>query len=498
MSQEFLRLNHISKSFAGVQALKDINLTINQGKSYCLVGENGSGKSTLIKVIAGVHEPDAGEITIRGKAYRRLHPIESIREGVQIIYQDLSLFPNLTVAENIAVNSQISQKRRWVSWRNVRKTAANALQKIKVELELGARAGDLPAADRQLVAIARALLQSARLIVMDEPTTALTQREVKALFEVIHNLKEGGISVLFVSHKLDEVLEVADSIMILRNGEKVMDCEAGCLDRSHIVQLMTGRNIESKAKAACPLPPSAPLLLRVENLSCTGHFHDISFELQAGEVLGITGLLGSGRTGLALSLFGMLPADSGSVTIEGEPARLSRVQDALARGIAYVPEDRLTEGLFLTKSIGENIVVRIIDSLVGKTRLIDFKAVGARIKEWAARLRIHTPSTDLPASSLSGGNQQRVVLARWLASNPKVLILNGPTVGIDVRSKAEIHEIIHGLAGGGMGILVISDDIPELLEVCHRVLLMKKGRIVGTFERQKISETQLATMLVSA
>jgi simple sugar transport system ATP-binding protein len=498
MSREFLRLNHISKSFAGVQALKDISLTLDQGKSYCLVGENGSGKSTLIKVIAGVHEPDAGEIVIRGKAYKRLHPIESIREGIQVIYQDLSLFPNLTVAENIAVNDQISQKRRWVSWREVKETAAAALQNIKVELDLGARVGDLPVADRQLIAIARALLQNAGMIIMDEPTTALTKREVKILCTIIHNLKKDGISVLFVSHKLDEVLEVADSIMILRNGEKVVDCEAGALDRSRMVEFMTGRSLESKAKAACALPPGARVLLRVENLSCRRHFHDISFELRAGEVLGITGLLGSGRAGLALSLFGMLPADSGSVTIEGEPVRLNRVQDALAKGIAYVPEDRLTEGLFLTKSIGENIVVRIINSLVGKARLVDLKAARARIKEWAVRLRIQTPSTDLPASSLSGGNQQRVVLARWLASNPRVLILNGPTVGIDVGSKAEIHEIIRGLARGGMGILVISDDVPELLEVCHRVLLMRKGRITAGFQRQDLTEAQLATMLVSA
>ncbi len=498
MSQEFLRLNHISKSFEGVHALKDINLTIDRGKTYCLVGENGSGKSTMVKLIAGIHAPDSGEIIFGDRVYRRLHPIEAIGEGVQVIYQDFSLFPNLTVAENIAINYQISHRRFWVKWREVNEIAAGALKRIKVELDLGVQVASLPIADRQLIAIARALLQDARLIIMDEPTTALTQKEVKSLFEVINSLKNDGISILFVSHKLDEVLEIADSTIILRSGEKVVDREAAGLDRTSIVQFMTGRNLKPEASGFHTVPATAPVLLKVERLSCAGHFADISFELRAGEVLGITGLLGSGRTGLALSLFGMLPADSGMVTIESRPAQLNSIQDALDNGIAYVPEDRLNEGLFLTQPIGKNIVARIIDRLLGKAGLLDDKSVRSTITEWVARLRIHTPSTDLPASSLSGGNQQRVVLAKWLASDPRILIMNGPTVGIDVASKIEIHEIIRDLAGGGMGMLVISDDIPELMQVCHRILLMRKGRIAEEFERQQVSETELNTMLVSA
>jgi simple sugar transport system ATP-binding protein len=498
MDGKFLLLHRISKRFEGVQALQDISLSLDTGKTYGLVGENGSGKSTLIKIIAGVLAPDSGEMAFGGRVYKRLHPIESIREGIQVIYQDFSLFPNLTVGENIALNRQISSKRFWVNWHEVGEIAAGALGRINVQLELDAPAGCLPAADRQLIAIARSLLQNARLIVMDEPTAALTQKEVKSLFAVIESLKKKGISILFVSHKLDEVLEIADRIIVLRNGVKVEDQEAAGVDRTSLVQSMTGRSIEPETSLFHTVPASATVLLKVEKLSCARFFHDISFELRAGEILGITGLLGSGRTALALSLFGVLPAEAGTVSVERETVKLSSITDALRNGIAYVPEDRLKEGLFLTQSIGKNIVVRIIESLRGKTRLLNKPAAQARIDEWVARMKIRTPSAGLPVSSLSGGNQQRVVLAKWLASHPRILILNGPTVGIDVGSKTEIHEIIRDLAQRGEAILVISDDIPELMQVCHRILLMKKGRIAEAFERQDITEARLSALLISA
>jgi simple sugar transport system ATP-binding protein len=498
MSREFLRLDRISKSYDGVQALKDVSLSVEQGKTYCLVGENGSGKSTLIKVIAGAHAPDSGKILVRGKEFPRLRPIESIRQGIQVIYQDFSLFPNLTAAENIALNHEIRQKRRWIRWREVNRIAREALGKMNVQLDLGARTGDLPVADRQLIAIARALLEDARLIVMDEPTTALTQREVRSLFTVIQKLRGEGISILFVSHKLEEVLEIGDRTVILRNGEKVADCEASELDRKGIVRSMTGRDSESEPPGPGSAPAAAPILLKVDRLSRARHFSEVSFELRAGEVLGITGLLGSGRTGLALSLFGALPADSGSVKVEGREVVLNRIQDALANGIAYIPEDRLTQGLFLKQSIAGNLAVRIVDTLSGRAGFVDNKEVLCRTREWMEKLRIHAPSIDTPAGSLSGGNQQRLVLAKWLAGNPRIVILNGPTVGVDVGSKMEIHQIIGDLACRGMGLLIISDDIPELMRVCHRILLMKKGRIAAEFAGQDVSEARLSELLVSA
>lgn len=497
MADEFLKVSNISKSFAGVQALQDVSLTVERGKIYCLVGENGSGKSTLIKVIAGVYSPDEGDIVINGTLYRRLHPIDSIREGVQIIYQDFSLFPNLTVAENLALNDQLASNKRLVNWSEVRRIAAEGLQKINVNLDLDARVEQMPVADKQLIAISRALLQNAQLIVMDEPTTTLTEREIQSLYSVIRSLKNNGISILFVSHKLNEVLEIADHICVLRNGRKVADGPAGEFNHGNLVYHMTGRHIDESYYSYRPQAGQASLL-KVENLSLAGSFVGISFDIHAGEIVGITGLLGSGRTDLALALFGLSPADSGQIYVKGQRVKINSVKDAIRYGIGYVPEDRLTEGLFLEQSIGRNVVVRTIDDVLSKAGLIDSRAMENQVQRWVRNLSIKTPSPALPVKTLSGGNQQRVVLAKWLASQPQVLILNGPTVGVDIGSKSELHETMKNLAGQGMGLLVISDDIPELLQVCNRILLMRKGRIVAEFDRQQITEEQLAARLTEA
>ncbi len=497
MATGFLELRNISKRFGGLTALNGVNLTLAQGEIACLVGENGSGKSTLIKIISGIYGPDEGEVLIDGRVRSHRRPIDAIREGIQVIYQDFSLFPNLSVAENIAVNEAVSSGRIFVRWRELRAIARRALERINVKLDLDAPAGTLPVVDRQLIAIAKALLQNARLIVMDEPTTSLSQREVQSLFAVIRTLKEAGIGTLFVSHKLDEVLEIADRTIIVRNGEKVVDQPAASLTRSEMIRAMTGRDLETETTAAL-VPPTVPVVLHVENLTRAGHFYDVSFDMRAGEVVGITGLLGSGRTSLALALFGLLPPDSGKICIEGQPVRLRSAQAALQAGIGYVPEDRLKEGLFLPQPIGSNVVVRVIDKLVGAPGVLDQRSVGRTITEWVERLHIRTPSADLPVTSLSGGNQQRVVLAKWLASTPKIMILNGPTVGVDVASKQEIHDLVRHLAGQGIAVLVISDDVPELLHVCNRIFLMKRGRIAEEFERGRITEAELNTMLVAA
>jgi len=498
MAEEFLKVNHISKSFAGVKALEDVSLTINAGEIHCLVGENGSGKSTLIKLIAGVYEPDEGEIIIKGKPYKRLHPIDSIREGIQIIYQDFSLFPNLTVAENIALNTELEKNKKLVDWKEVRTIAKEALEKIDIHLDLDALVEQMSVADKQLIAISRALLQNSQLIIMDEPTTALTQREVKSLFKVIKSLQAKGMSILFVSHKLNEVQEISDRTLILRNGKKIVDAPASEIDRAKLVYYMTGKEIvetsyEYKPKTECP-----ECLLKVDNLTSPGRFYNVSFELHPGEILGITGLLGSGRTELATSLFGVEPAESGSISINGKQIKINSIQDAVANGIGYVPEDRLTEGLFLPQSIGRNLIIRKLDELLTKTRLIDERRVNSEIKRWVGSLSIKTPNANLPVQSLSGGNQQRVVLAKWLAVNPQILILNGPTVGVDVGSKSELHAIMRKLATEGMGLLVMSDDIPELMATCNRILLMRKGRIVEEFDRKNITEKEINLKLVEA
>ena len=497
MTEEVLRVERIYKRFGGVIALDDVSLSIHKGETCCLVGENGSGKSTMIKIISGVYTPDEGDLYINGRHYKKLTPIEAIREGIQVIYQDFSLFPNLSVAENIAINEQLAAGKKLVNWKEIYSIAREGLHKVNVSLPLDAIVGTLSTADRQLIAIIKAILAEARIIIMDEPTTALTRKEIDSLFRVIHDLKTHGISTLFVSHKLNEVVEIADRTVIFRNGKKVMDQDAKGLDIKTMEYYMTGREIDTTQIILPETKKAQTPLLKVEKLSLRGVFSDVSFELMPKEILGITGLLGSGRTELALSLFGELPADEGRIFIEGKDVKIRSIGDALKLGIAYVPDDRVTQGLFLPQSIGNNLLATIVDRLITRSGFIKNKQAQQTQEQWIKQLEIKTPSRELPVESLSGGNQQRVVLAKWLASQPKILILNGPTVGVDVGSKAEIHQLIRQVADQGIGILLISDDLPELLQTCHRILLMRNGRIVEEFQRTNLSEEGLNRALIA-
>ena len=471
----FIKLSGISKSFAGVKALQNIDMVINKGEIRCLAGENGSGKSTLIKVISGFYSPDEGQIEINGKLYKKLTPHQAIKEGIQIIYQDFSVFPNLTVAENVALSYERLAGKKFVNWKSVKKNAQRALDMINVSIDLDALVGSLSVADRQLVAICRALLQDAKLIVMDEPTTALTSKEVEALFSVSRDLREKGISILFVSHKLEEVFEIAEELTILRNGLKVIEGPMKEFDRAKFIYHMTGRTIEP-TQYKTPEISDEPLM-KVENIGITELFENISFEIYAGEIVAITGLLGSGRSELARALFGLEKLTTGRIFVEGKEISLRNVKDAIEAGIAYVPEDRLTEGLFLPQSVDNNLISATIDDILTKQKLISSKMTKEKSDSWIEELKIVTPSGDVPAQTLSGGNQQRVVIAKWLSTKPKILILNGPTVGVDIGSKSDIHSYARELAKNGIGVIIISDDIPEVLENCNRVLLMEKGRV---------------------
>jgi simple sugar transport system ATP-binding protein len=492
MSDSLLQVSNISKTFGGVHALKGVSLEIKQGEIHCLAGENGCGKSTLIKVISGVHVPEQGEIKINNRTYKQLTPIDAIHEGIQVIYQDFSVFPNLTVAENIGLNIELARKKKLINWKKMYQTSKEALDKIEVSMDLNARVETLSVADKQLIAISRALLHNAKLIIMDEPTTALTQKEVKSLFKVITGLQKEGISILFVSHKLDEVFEISEKITILRNGHNVISGEVKQFDTAKFVYYMTGRQLEESRFEA--VRNNEIPLLRTENLSLKGAFEPLSFELFSGEIVGLVGLLGSGRTELASSLFGLSPATSGSIHINGKPVTIKSVQDAIDNKMAYVPEDRLTEGLFLEQSIGRNIIVGIIDKLLNSMKLIDKENTERIISRWIHDLSIVAPSPSVPVKTLSGGNQQRVVLAKWLSTEPMILILNGPTVGVDIGSKTDIHHIVRTLAEQGVGVIMISDDLPEVLQNCNRVLIMKKGRLVGEVDSRSVTEHELAQM----
>ncbi len=495
MSEPLVTLDGVTKTYAGITALNGVGLTIRAGEAVCLAGENGSGKSTLIKILVGVERPDAGRITFGGALQGAITPRSAAAAGIKVIFQDFSLFPNLSVAENIAFSAELGADRRFVNRARMRDLARAALVRIGVDIPLDVAVETLSVAHKQLVAICRALATEARLIIMDEPTTALTEREVRGLLTIIRRLKEDGVSVLFVSHKLAEVLEVCEHVVVLRNGAVVADGPAGDFDAASLTRHMTGRDVGATPPA--PLRKDAPALLKVSGLTKAGAFDDVNFTLHAGEVLGVSGLLGSGRTALAKALFGLVAPEQGSLTLDGKAVRLGDPVAAAAAGIGYVPEDRLTEGLFLTQSIAQNVSIGRLDAHSGRTGVLDLGGMLAEARDWLARLSVKAPNPNAPVRSLSGGNQQRVVLARWMARAPRVLVLNGPSVGVDVGSKAEIHGIIADLAAQGLGVIVISDDLPELLSTCHRILVMRAGRMVDDIQGAGLSEHDLAHRLAS-
>lgn len=488
-----VELRDVSKRFGGVLALDKVSLNLRAGQVHCLAGENGSGKSTLIKVLAGVHQLDTGTITIAGNTLKRLSPIESVRQGIQVIYQDFSLFPNLTVGENLSLNSQLEQGSHWINRGRMKQTAAEAMDRLGVALPLDATVAQLPVAQKQLVAIARALVQDARLIILDEPTTALTHLEVDALFEIINQLKERGVAFLFVSHKLREMLHISDHFTVLRNGQVVSEGPANEFNAARITECMTGRNIkEQRRQRKQPVEPQ--IVLQAESLTSDA-IRDVSFSLATGEIVGLTGLLGSGQTELALALFGLQPCDSGQITIAGKAISIRKVSDALRAGIAYVPEDRLTEGLFLEQSIEDNLIAASMEPVLSARGLFSTQRIQEYVGHWLAELTVKVSDRSAAIQTLSGGNQQRVVLAKWLSRAPKVLILNGPTVGVDIGSKETLHNKLRELADSGLAVLMISDDLRELANHCDRTLVMHRGRIANELSSDNLSEAALSQVL---
>ncbi len=473
--EEFLGLRNIHKSFVGVHALKGVDFSILNGEIHCLVGENGSGKSTLIKIIAGVLQPDSGEILLEGRKVDHLESAATTAQGIHVIYQDLSLFPNLTVAENIALSEVKEEGRALIDWRAVRRIARAAMERIRIDLPLDERVSDLPIGRQQLVAICRALTRDLKLLILDEPTASLTRRDIDSLLAVVRDLQAGGIAILFVSHKLNEIFEVAERVTVLRDGVNVGTLPRAGLTNDRLVALMTGQVLtETRFRHSGERQRK---LLEVRHLSKRGNFRDVSFDLYAGEIVGLTGLIGSGRTELALALFGISPADSGEIRVDGRPVRIGSVRDAVRAGIAYVPENRLVQGLIMKHPVAENVIAAILRRLLTRLRLIDPQRRREKAAEWIRALGIRVSDPAVAVQTLSGGNQQRVVIAKWLAADPKILILDGPTVGIDVLAKSAIHGLIRDLAARGMAVLLISDEFQEVVHNSNRVLLMRSGRV---------------------
>lgn len=483
--EPILSASNISKSFIGVRALNNIDITINAGEIHCLAGENGCGKSTLVKCISGVYTPDEGTIQIEGQTCGSMTPIEAMNHGIQVIYQDLSLFQHMTVAENIAISKLKFENTKIINWKTIKAIAKEQLDKIGVTMDLDETVGEISMANKQMVAICRALAQNAKILFMDEPTTALTKTEVSHLMKVMLELKKKGLAIVFISHKLDEVFEVADKITIFRNGNKIGDFNSSDLDEKSLSYYMTGREIEYP-RYHRTYKDNTPIL-SVEHLTRKGQYEDMSLTVRPGDIIGLTGLLGSGRTELAMSLFGLNKTQAGVIKVNGKEVDINSPMVAKKYGIALLPEDRSREGLFIERKIKENISAPIIDTIC-KKGIVNQKKENEIAEKYVEELKVRTPSIETVVGTLSGGNQQKVVISKWIATSPKVFIMDTPTVGIDIGSKAEIYEQIHKFADEGMAIILISDEIQEVMANCNRVLVMAHGKCVVELSEEDLMQ----------
>jgi ribose transport system ATP-binding protein/rhamnose transport system ATP-binding protein len=480
---------NVGKSFAGVTVLDSVDFDLRPGEVHTLMGENGAGKSTLMKILAGVHRPDSGELLLDNNAIDIPSPLAALRLGIALIHQEPLSFPDLDVAENIFIGRGTPRTSIGsVDWSAMYSRAQELLAQLGVKLDPRAKMRGLSIADQQMVELAAALSQKARVLLMDEPTAALTPEEVGDLFRIVRQLRNQGTAIVFISHRLEEVFAISDRITVLRDGHCIGTRNAADTNKNEIIRMMVGRELGQLFDKP-PAHVGEPRL-RVENLGSEGRFADISFELRRGEILGLAGLVGAGRTDVAQSIFGIIPKHSGTVTLDGAPLRIDSPRDAIDRGVAYVPEDRARHGLLLPMSIATNTTLaRLTD--VSKLGWIfgsrDRKIAG----EWREKLRIRLRDVTQPARELSGGNQQKVVLSKWLLTEPQVLLLDEPTRGIDVGAKSDVHHLMGELARQGKSILMISSDLPEVLAMSDRVLVMREGRITGEFSRADATQEKI-------
>ena len=485
-----LEMRHVKKSFGGVQALVDANLVLYPGEVHALLGENGAGKSTLLKALAGVHAIDAGDITLKGEPFRQGNTRDSIEQGIAVIYQEPSLFPDLTLAENVFIGRQLTSG-GLVDWDQMVSKSRELFQRLGVQLDPNAKARGISIADQQIVEIAKALSTDATVIVMDEPTAALSSREVERLFQVATNLKNQGYAVVFVSHRLDEVFALCDCMTVMRDGETVGSKLINDTSEAEVVRMMVGREVsELFPKVSVPIGEVA---LSVQDLGLEGQFEGISFDVRAGEILGLAGLVGSGRSEVVRAIFGIDKYDSGHVLLNGTriPPGLPAV--SMAAGIALVPEDRRQQGLFMASSIARNIAATLWKRL-SNWLLLRKRREEDTADRWGQTLQLKFAQLSDPVERLSGGNQQKVVLSKWLATEPQVLIVDEPTRGIDVGTKAEVHRLLSEKAKDGMAVLMVSSELPEILGMSDRIVVMREGKQMGILERDEADSEKIITL----
>ncbi len=496
MAELALEMLNITKEFPGVVALDDVSFSCRVGEIHALVGENGAGKSTLMKILAGVYHPDRGEIRLKGQPVRLNNPSQAQRMGIGIIYQEFNLLPWLTVAENILLGDLPRTRLGLVDWPHAREEAQRALDRLGVCLDLRDRVIDLSVAQQQLVEIAKvlALHTDLSIIIMDEPSAVLAGHELEQLFQVIRTLRSQGVTVVYISHRLDEVFEIAERVTVLRDGQAVGTGEVKDMDKPTLIRMMVGRSLDETFPVAKSGVGEA--FLEVRNLSSARlGLRDINFTVNKGEILGLAGLVGAGRSELAMALFGVEPVDGGEVLLDGKPVALGRPRRTIDMGVALVPENRKLQGLVLSQSVRDNTSLVVLDRLRGFLLIDDW-----RERELVAKLvqdlDIKTPSVEQEVGYLSGGNQQKVVLAKWLCSAPKLIIMDEPTRGIDVGAKAEIYHLMRELADRGTSIIMISSELPEVIGMSDRILVMSRGRIAGELSRKEATEERILTLAI--
>jgi rhamnose transport system ATP-binding protein len=481
-----LELRHAAKSFGAVRALVDGSVTLRGGEVHALLGENGAGKSTLVKILAGVYQPDSGTLTVGDREVTLHGPAAARAAGIAVIYQEPTLFPDLTVAENMFIGRQPLRQGRRIDRRAMQDEAAAIFKRLGVPLDPARLARGLSIADQQVVEIGKALSLEAKVIVMDEPTAALSAAEVDRLFEVIRTLRSQEAAVLFISHRLEEVFAICQTVTVMRDGRHVLASDLAGLTANDLVRAMVGRELAERPPEAAGATVGEPMLV-VERLTHEGVFTGISFAVRSGEIVALAGLVGSGRSEVARAVFGIDRYDAGNITIKGQKLKKASPTTAMAAGIGFVPEDRRQQGLVMDMSVQQNVALASLHNLE-RGGLIRAKAERSMAADWAARLKLKYGRLTDPVSMLSGGNQQKVVLAKWLGRKPSVLIVDEPTRGIDVGTKAEVHHLLTDLARGGVAVLMISSELPEVLGVADRVLVMREGRLVAEFSHANASE----------
>ncbi len=483
-----LELKHATKSFGRVRALSDAGLALWPGEVHALLGENGAGKSTLVKILAGVHRPDSGELLVEGVPRQFATPAEARDAGLAVIYQEPTLFFDLSIAENIFMGRQPVDRVGRIQYDAMHREVRDLLASLGVDLRADQLVRGLSIADQQVIEIAKALSLNANVLIMDEPTAALSLPEVERLFTIVRRLRERDVAILFITHRLDEVFALTQRVTIMRDGAKVFDAPTSELDTASIVAKMVGRDLESFYPKADVKP--GEVRLSVRGLTRTGVFKDVSFEVRAGEIVALAGLVGAGRSEVARAIFGIDPLDAGEIHIAGKPLKPGRPAAAVQAGLALVPEDRRQQGLALELSIARNASMTVLNRLV-RHGLISTKSERTLATQWGTRLHLKAGDPSAPVGTLSGGNQQKVVLGKWLATNPKVLIIDEPTRGIDVGAKAEVYGALAELVREGMAVLMISSELPEVLGMADRVLVMHEGRISADIPRAEANEERI-------